>query len=123
MNHPFRHGIVLKLYVALFLAAMLGPVATHAQVPATTMKVVPKIIGKVFDDERRSLANVSVLLKGNKKIGTASNNQGDFVFSPDKLEGVLLFSHTGFKTRETRTRRWCAHKLLVLVVVIKMLWL
>lgn len=104
MNHPFRQGIVLKLYVALFLAAMLGPVAAHAQVPATTMKVVPKIIGKVFDDERSPLANVSVLLKGNKKIGTASNNQGDFVFSPDKLEGVLLFSHTGFKTKEVELK-------------------
>ena len=85
-------------FAALFL--LLLPTALFSQIPATQMRVVPKIIGKVVDDEKHPLPGVFIQLKGNKKVATTSNNQGDFVFSPEKLEGVLVFSHIGFTTRE-----------------------
>lgn len=82
------------------LALLLLPLALFSQVPATQLKVVPKIIGKVMDDAKHPLPDVSIQLKGNKKVGTTSNNQGDFIFSPEKLEGILVISHVGFKPME-----------------------
>lgn len=88
--------------VPLLLAFLLLPLAllSQEQVPATQMKVIPKIIGKVLDDEKHPLPNVSIQLKGSKTIGTTTNNQGEFIISPNKLDGTLIFSHVGFGEKE-----------------------
>lgn len=89
-------------FVAAFLLffSWMRPVAIFCQVPAAPVKMIPKLMGKVFDDQNRPMPGVSIMLKGNNGYGATTNSTGEFVFSPEKLEGVLVFSHTGFKAKE-----------------------
>jgi len=100
MNEKFRIGRVARTVTAAIMIASLQPVSAYSQVTPAQVMVVPKIVGKVLDEDKKPLPNVSIQLKGNKKVGAASNSQGDFVLSHDKIEGVLVFSHTGYKTQE-----------------------
>ncbi|BAV07298.1 TonB-linked outer membrane protein, SusC/RagA family [Filimonas lacunae] len=84
----------------LLLALLWLPAALWAQVPAQPVKMIPKIIGRVLDEDKHPLADVSIRLKGNNKIGATSNSQGEFVITLDQTEGVLVFSHASFKPRE-----------------------
>lgn len=59
-----------------------------------------KVTGKILNDESKPISGVSVTIKG-KTGGTQTNANGDY--SIDAAEGdVLVFSSTGFTTREVK---------------------
>lgn len=98
-NERKRSGIP-KEVLLLMWALLLLPLALFSQVPAQSLRPVPKILGRVVDEEKQPVADVYVRLKGNSKTGATTNSQGEFVLTLDKLEGALVFSHASFKTRE-----------------------
>lgn len=95
-----RIGGIKKLLLLLLPAFVMLPGAVVGQVPAVTLKPVPKLMGRVVDEDKRPVADAYIRLKGNSKVGATTNSSGEFVLTLDKLEGTLIFSHTSFKPRE-----------------------
>lgn len=100
MKEKLRLWARWKSSLVLLLAVALFPLFLFSQVPMTSVKATPKVLGKVFDDDKKPMPNVSIVLKGNNKVGTTTNNQGEFILTLDKLDATLVFSHTGFKEKE-----------------------
>lgn len=75
----------------LFLL-LLGIVFLHAQLLAQSRQVT----GKVTDDGGNPVANASVLIKGTK-IGTFTNENGEFIFSVPPTAKTLVVSAVGYQ--------------------------
>lgn len=95
-----RTGRISTVVLLLLLTFLMAPSVLFSQVPMQSIKPVPKIIGRVVDEEKHPIADVYVRLKGNSKVGATTNSQGEFVLTLEKPEGVLIFSHTSFKPKE-----------------------
>ncbi len=59
-----------------------------------------KVTGKIVSDDSKPVAGVSVTIRG-KQAGVQSNANGEYVVEAEKGD-VLVFSSTGFLTREIR---------------------
>ena len=68
---------------------------------STDKKVVPPITvsGKVTDVKGLPISGVTVLLKGTK-IGTTTNNAGEYQLKLPDDQGVLVYSYIGFRSVE-----------------------
>lgn len=62
------------------------------------------IKGRVLDDENQPLAGVSIRLKGTK-VGTTTDEKGNYVLTVNNPEGVLVFSFVGFQPLEESINR------------------
>lgn len=100
LSNARRIGGITKKLLLLLPAFLMAPAAVISQVPAQSLRPVPKLIGRVVDEEKHPVQDVNIRLKGNSKVGAATNNNGEFVLTLDKLEGVLVFSHASFKPAE-----------------------
>lgn len=58
-----------------------------------------RISGNITDDKGEALAGVSVVVKGSR-IGTNSDQQGQFSLSNAKNQNILVFSLLGYITKE-----------------------
>ena len=58
-----------------------------------------RISGNITDDKGEALAGVSVVVKGSR-IGTNSDQQGQFSLSKAKNQNILVFSLLGYITKE-----------------------
>lgn len=67
----------------------------------THWAVDQKVSGKVTDDSGAELPGVSVLIKGTKK-GVSTNASGFYSLTVPNSDAVLVFSFTGFQTKEVR---------------------
>jgi TonB-linked SusC/RagA family outer membrane protein len=116
MNKKFT--ISIKTGVLTFaLFGLLGtPERLYSQVQATQVRAVPKIIGKVFDEQKKPIPGVMISIKSNPKIATTTNNTGEFILSPDKAGETLVISSIGFKRQEIVLK---ADTKLPLVIVMK----
>ncbi len=64
-----------------------------------TDKLADFVKGKVTDDKRKPLAGVTVSVKGTK-IGTVTNESGEYSISAPKANSILIFSYVGFAVQE-----------------------
>ncbi|MBV9987129.1 MAG: TonB-dependent receptor [Chitinophagaceae bacterium] len=83
----------LAYFLMLFGFLALSAPASAAYPPPAT------ITGKVTDAKNAPLEGVSVLVKGTKK-GVTTNAAGAFTITNVPDNAVLVFSYTGFETRE-----------------------
>lgn len=100
-TNPLRKGaILLAACVPLVSLASpsiglrrhLNPVVTNSNHPLGV------ITGKVTDDKGEALANVTVMVKGQKK-GVSTNLQGLYTITADN-DAVLVFSFIGYEAQE-----------------------
>ena len=78
----------------------LSLLAVFTLVATITFAQTKRITGKILNDEAKPLSGVSVTIKG-KSTGTQTNTSGDY--SIEAATGdVLVFSMTGFTTREVK---------------------
>jgi len=90
--NAIRGNIVRQLVCFLFISICL-PLVLNAKVPSLTVS------GKVTDSKKSPLPGVSILLKGTTR-GTTTNEEGWFQLTDVPEKGVLVFSYTGFETKE-----------------------
>lgn len=90
----------MKFYVVL-LCAILSFQNANAlkRLKSNTNPAPVYITGTVTDDMGELLPGVNVKLKGTNST-TQTNNDGTFKFSIPELKGTLVFSYTGFITKE-----------------------
>ncbi|QJW89721.1 TonB-dependent receptor [Spirosoma taeanense] len=88
-----RHDLAPALIALLVMLALL---------PETAMAQTRRITGKVTTTlNSEALQGVNVLIKGNTRRGTVTDNQGAFSLEATP-EDVLVFSFIGFKTKELK---------------------
>src|SRR5438105_4278095 len=83
----------LKKILSLFFLFILFVIKTTAQ--NNTIR------GKVVDSSGRALQAVSVTVKG-IKVGTTTNNAGEFQLNAVPSRAVIVVSSVGFATQEVR---------------------
>jgi TonB-linked SusC/RagA family outer membrane protein len=92
--------ITQKLLLILLVFGVMT--VTSYDIAAKTHLVVDqKVSGKVTDDTGAELPGVSVLIKGTKK-GVSTNSTGAYSLTVPNGDAVLVFSFTGFQTKEVR---------------------
>lgn len=72
---------------------------SHNEKSALLKSVAVYVSGVVRDDKGYVLPGVSIRLKGSNTV-TQTNGSGAFKFSLPELKGTLVFSYTGFITKE-----------------------
>jgi len=87
-----RGNILRQIGCFLFVSICL-PLVLNAKSPSLTVS------GKVTDSKKSPLPGVSVILKGTTR-GTTTNEEGWFQLTDVPEKGVLVFSYTGYETRE-----------------------
>ncbi len=98
------------------LGAVSVPEHTMAQVPATQVRTIPKIIGKIFDSNHHPISGVRIFIKEEKENVTVSNKVGEFIISPQKENQTLVLTSIGHKPQEIKLS---ADIKLPLVVVLE----
>lgn len=99
----------MKFYF-VFICSVLGYSSVHATnhpgqnstFHKNTLRKAPIAVyvsGVVKDNNGEVLPGVSVRLKGTNSV-TQTNEKGAFKFSIPELKGILVFSYTGFVTKE-----------------------
>lgn len=90
----------MKFYVVLLCAVLGFQNANALKHPKSNVAPAPVFItGTVTDDEGEVLPGVNVRLKGTNST-TQTNGDGTFKFAIPELKGTLVFSYTGFLTKE-----------------------
>ena len=101
-----KHKIKLKFKTSVLAIALLGllfvPERIMAQVPATQVRAIPKIIGKIVDSNHKPISGVTVSIKEDRQNVTKSNNSGEFILSPQKENETLVVSNIGYKRQEIK---------------------
>ena len=87
-----RGNILRQIGCFLFVSICL-PLVLNARSPSLTVS------GKVTDSKNSPLPGVSVLLKGTTR-GTITNAEGWYQLADIPEKGVLVFSYTGFASKE-----------------------
>ncbi|GGH22159.1 SusC/RagA family TonB-linked outer membrane protein [Sphingobacterium alkalisoli] len=101
-----KHKNTLNFKTSFLAFALLGtlciPKATMAQVPATQVQSIPKVIGRVVGSDHKPLSGVTVSIKEDKQNITTTNRVGEFILSPQKQDETLAISAIGYKTQEIK---------------------
>src|SRR6185503_12493505 len=87
-----RGNILRQIGCFLFVSICL-PLLLNAKSPFLTVS------GTVTDNNKKPLAGVTVLIKGTTK-GAITNEEGWFQIADVPEKGTLVFSYTGFATKE-----------------------
>jgi TonB-linked SusC/RagA family outer membrane protein len=95
--HALAGNVHRLAYFLLLFGLLASPLARAAYLPPAT------ITGKVTDGRNAPLEGVSVLVKGTKK-GVTTNSAGSFTINNVPENGVLIFSFTGFESKEVSVR-------------------
>src|SRR6185436_2901425 len=90
--NTLRRG-VLKQLAFFFLISTCLHLSLNAKSPSLTVS------GKVTDSKNNPLPGVSIVLKGTSK-GTTTNAEGWFQLTDVPENGVLVFSYTGYTSKE-----------------------
>jgi len=90
-----KEFLSLKHLIPLLICLM--PIVSQA---SDTDNPRGSIRGKILTEDNKPAENVSVALKGTK-YGTATDEDGEFLFRAPAGNYTLLVSFTGFKTQET----------------------
>ncbi|MBM6720377.1 carboxypeptidase-like regulatory domain-containing protein [Bacteroides gallinaceum] len=61
--------------------------------------------GIVLDDDGEGIIGASIVVKGNKSIGTISDFDGNFQLTVPNEKSILVISFVGMKTREVKVSR------------------
>ena len=87
-----------KLGICVFLIALVSLNSAYGQETAQNERTIKGIIS----DEKGPIDGATVILKGTK-IGTASNNKGEFTFpKPLKVGDILLITYLGYENQELK---------------------
>jgi TonB-linked SusC/RagA family outer membrane protein len=101
-----KHKNTLNFKTNFLAFALLGtlciPKATMAQVPATQVQSIPKVIGRVVGSDHKPISGVTVLIKEDKQNITTTNRVGEFILSPQKQDETLAISAIGYKAQEIK---------------------
>lgn len=101
-----KHKNTLNFKTSFLAFALLGtlciPKATMAQVPATQVQSIPKVIGRVVGSDHKPISGVTVLIKEDKQNITTTNRVGEFILSPKKQDETLIISNIGYTTRDIK---------------------
>lgn len=95
-KQPFTYGIVNKLIV---VKEKDRPDGQQKAAPQSTAPLKKEIKGKVVDESNSPLPGASVLLKGTT-VGTAADQNGEFLLESPDDTGILVVSFIGYVTRE-----------------------
>jgi hypothetical protein len=60
-----------------------------------------QMFGKIINENNQPIANVKVALKGTK-YETRSNGEGQYFFMLPAKKGILVYSHSGYETKENQ---------------------
>jgi hypothetical protein len=60
-----------------------------------------QMFGKILNENNEPIANVKVALKGTK-FETITNGGGHYSFMLPAKKGVLVYSHSGYETKESQ---------------------
>lgn len=60
-----------------------------------------QMFGKIVDANKNPIANVKIVLKGTK-YETMTNGEGHYFFMIPAKKGVLVYSHSGYETKENK---------------------
>ncbi len=95
----------LGIFLTLIATIALNPLqAQTGNAGSSDVAQNERTIKGIISDERGPLENVNILLKSTK-IGTSTNNKGEFTFPKTLKTGdVLLISYLGYETQETTIR-------------------
>jgi TonB-dependent starch-binding outer membrane protein SusC len=86
----------LTAAIAVVLTIMYSPLAGFSQAPYATLR------GKIVSDEEKTgLPGVNILIKGTRR-GTISRDDGSFSLELAASDKILLISHTGYESQETK---------------------
>lgn len=66
------------------------------------IKTIHKILGKVFNENKKPISGALITIKGNSKIATSTNNYGEFILSPDQENATLTISSIGYTPVEVK---------------------
>lgn len=88
--------------VVVLLSMLLLPLISLAQVPVTTVKDIPRIIGKVINQTNEPMEGVTVREKGNRENQTKTNRQGEFMLALSTTSGELEISFLGYQPQTVR---------------------
>lgn len=72
------------------------------------------IVGKVVDEGNKPIPGATIVLKGNPKVATFSNEKGEFVISVPDDQAVLVASYVGFATQELAVKSLKSPAIIVL---------
>ncbi|MNK00523.1 TonB dependent receptor [compost metagenome] len=90
----------MRFYVILLCSILsFQNVNARRQVNPKPSPTQVYVTGTVTDDQGELLPGVNVKLKGTNST-TQTNNDGTFKFAVPALKGTLVFSYTGFSTKE-----------------------
>ncbi|MBN9352178.1 MAG: TonB-dependent receptor [Chitinophagaceae bacterium] len=100
-DYPLMYQIENKVVVISSKADLSHIYKDLKKVEFVEIKPVQfEVKGKVTDENGKPLAGVSVTLKNNNKIGTTTDNNGDYSLSVESGDGTLVFSSVGHSTQE-----------------------
>lgn len=68
MNKQFRSRVRRSVLASALLTSLLAPEHVFSQVPMSQVKTITKVVGVVFDEDKKPIPNVSVTVKGDSKI-------------------------------------------------------
>lgn len=97
-RHFMYHPVLLILFL-LFTSVLNASEVKHLSDKVTNAKAAGPVKGKVTDSRKAPLDGVSVSVKGSKKA-TTTDAQGVFKFDNLQENAVLVFSFTGFTSKE-----------------------
>src|SRR5687768_16984838 len=95
-----RMNLRLTIHLLVLLSVFGGQLALIADIKAqVAVKSQRKVSGKVTDEKNLGLPGVSVNVKGTSKT-VATDANGNYVISITEEKATLLFSYTGYITKE-----------------------
>lgn len=76
-------------------------IATIISVIAFGQDSTVQMFGKILNESNEPIAKVKVVLKGTR-FETMSNGEGHYFFMLPAKKGVLVYSHSGYETKENK---------------------
>ncbi|MEO6813113.1 MAG: SusC/RagA family TonB-linked outer membrane protein [Ginsengibacter sp.] len=101
VNKPFKFSIVNGTIVIAKEPGKRETPVDRSNISFEYPQPPPPILikGRISDEEGRPLVGASIFIKGGK-IGTQTNENGDFSLNVDNRSIILVISYVGFETKE-----------------------
>ena len=97
----FSSKVLLAVAASFFIGCPMGLSASGIPVDAVSeVMQTPVIKGTVIDMNGEPIIGASVVVKGNKNIGTITDLNGNFGLADISTQGTLIISYVGYQTQE-----------------------
>lgn len=97
----FSSKVLLAVAASFFIGCPMGLSASGIPVDAVSeVMQTPVIKGTVIDMNGEPIIGASVVVKGNKNIGTITDLNGNFELADISTQGTLIISYVGYQTQE-----------------------